>query len=125
MDKFKDFIDKIEKLSVLELNELVKALETKFGVSAAIMAAPAAGGTGTPTAGAGEEKDSFNIELKEVGAQKIAVIKLVKEAFGLGLKEAKDRVEAAPAVLKEAVKKEDADKIKKQIEDAGGKVELK
>lgn len=125
MDKFKDFIDKIEKLSVLELNELVKALETKFGVSAAIMAAPAAGGTGTPTAGAGEEKDSFNIELKEVGAQKIAVIKLVKEAFGLGLKEAKDLVEAAPAVLKEAVKKEDADKIKKQIEDAGGKVELK
>ncbi len=125
MDKFKDLIEKIEKLSVLELNELVKALETKFGVSAAATAASTPGGTGTPTAGEGEEKDSFIIELKEVGAQKIAVIKVVKEAFGLGLKEAKDLVEAAPAVLKEGVKKEDAEKIKQQIETAGGKVELK
>ncbi|MBI4136071.1 MAG: 50S ribosomal protein L7/L12 [Candidatus Vogelbacteria bacterium] len=125
MDKFKDLIEKIEKLSVLELNELVKALETKFGVSAAIMAAPAPGGAGTPAGGEGEEKDSFNIELKEIGAQKIAVIKVVKEVLGLGLKEAKDLVEAAPAVLKEGVKKEEAEKIKQQIEAAGGKVELK
>ncbi len=123
MEKFKDLIEKIEKLSVLELNELVKALEEKFGVSAAAMmsAAPAAGAG----AAAGEEKDSFNVELKEAGAQKIAVIKVVKEALGLGLKEAKDLVDAAPSMLKEGVKKEDAEKIKKQIEEAGGKVELK
>ncbi len=121
--KFKDLVGQIEKLTVLELNELVKTLEVKFGVSAMAAAAPAgataAGGT------VGEEKDSFNVELKEVGAQKIAVIKVVKEVFGLGLKEAKDLVEAAPAVLKEGVKKEEAEKIKKQIEEAGGKVELK
>ncbi|MEK7585550.1 MAG: 50S ribosomal protein L7/L12 [Patescibacteria group bacterium] len=122
MEKFKDLIEKIEKLSVLELNELVKALEEKFGVSAAAMmsAAPAQGG-----AAAAEEKDSFNVELKEAGTQKIAVIKVVKEVLGLGLKEAKDLVDAAPAMLKEGVKKEDAEKIKKQIEEAGGKVELK
>ena len=121
--KFKDLVGQIEKLTVLELNELVKTLEVKFGVSAMAAAAPAgataAGGT------VGEEKDSFNVELKEVGAQKIAVIKVVKEVFGLGLKEAKDLVEAAPAVLKEGVKNEEAEKIKKQIEEAGGKVELK
>lgn len=122
-DKFKDLIEKIEKLSVLELNELVKALETKFDVSAAVMAAPAAGNA-SPAEGE-EEKDSFTIELKEAGTQKIAVIKVVKEALGLGLKEAKDLVESAPAVLKEGVKKEDAEKIKQQIETAGGKVELK
>ena len=121
--KFKDLVGQIEKLTVLELNELVKTLEVKFGVSAMAAAAPAgataAGGT------VGEEKDSFNVELKEVGAQKIAVIKVVKEVFGLGLKEAKDLVEAAPAVLKEGVKKEEAEKIKKQIEEAGGKFEMK
>lgn len=123
-DKFKELIEEIEKLTVLELNELVKALETKFGVSvAAVMTAPA-GGAGAGTSAA-EEKDSFNIELKEIGAQKIAVIKVVKEVLGLGLKEAKDLVESAPAILKESVKKEDAEKIKKQIETAGGKVELK
>jgi len=121
-EKFKDLIEKIEKLSVLELNGLVKALEEKFGVSAAaMMAAPAAGAAGP----AAEEKDSFNIELKEIGAQKIAVIKVVKEVLALGLKEAKDLVESAPAMLKEGVKKEEAEKIKKQIEEAGGKVELK
>ncbi|MBI2098016.1 MAG: 50S ribosomal protein L7/L12 [Candidatus Vogelbacteria bacterium] len=123
-DKFKDLIEKIEKLTVLELNELVKALETKFAVSAqAVMASPSTS-PGASSADA-EEKDSFNIELKEVGAQKIAVIKVVKEVFGLGLKEAKDLVEAAPATLKEGVKKEEAEKIKQQIEAAGGKVELK
>lgn len=119
----KDLIEKIEKLSVLELNELVKTLEQKFGVSAQapapVPAQSASGGSG------GEEKDSFTIELKEAGGQKIAVIKIIKEALGLGLKEAKDLVEAAPAVLKEEVKKEEAEKIKKQIEDVGGKVELK
>lgn len=122
-DKFKDLIEKIEKLSVLELSELVKALETKFGVSAAVMAAPPSGGASP--AESEEEKDSFTIELKEAGAQKIAVIKVVKEMLGLGLKEAKDLVESAPAALKEGVKKEDAEKIKQQIEAAGGKVELK
>ncbi|MBI2100470.1 MAG: 50S ribosomal protein L7/L12 [Candidatus Vogelbacteria bacterium] len=122
-DKFKDLIEKIEKLTVLELNELVKTLETKFGVSAqAVMAAPS---TPLGASASVEEKDSFNIELKEIGGQKIAVIKVVKEAFGLGLKEAKDLVEAVPATLKEGVKKEEAEKIKQQIEAAGGKVELK
>ncbi|MEK7208736.1 MAG: 50S ribosomal protein L7/L12 [Patescibacteria group bacterium] len=120
-DKFNDLIEKIEKLSVLELNELVKALEVKFGVLAqAPAAAPAAA-----TATAAEEKDSFNVELKEIGAQKIAVIKVVKEILALGLKEAKDLVESAPAMLKEGMKKDEAEKFKKQIEDAGGKVELK
>ena len=122
-DKFKDLIEKIEKLSVLELNELVKTLETKFGVSAA----PTPGWVGAPTGsvGAEDEKDSFTVELKEVGATKIAVIKVVKEVLGLGLKEAKDLVDAAPSKLKEGVKKDEAEKIKQQIEAAGGKVELK
>lgn len=123
-DKFKDLIEKIEKLSVLELNELVKALETKFDVSAAVMTAAPSTALGAG-AGVTEEKDSFTVELKEAGAQKIAVIKVVKETLGLGLKEAKDLVESAPATLKEGVKKEDAEKIKQQIEAAGGKVELK
>ena len=118
----KDLIEKIEKLSVLELNELVKTLEQKFGVSAQ---APAPAPSTSLGASAVEEKDSFTIELKEAGGQKIAMIKVIKEMLGLGLKEAKDLVEAAPAVLKEGVKKEEAEKIKKQIEDAGGKVELK
>jgi len=121
-EKFKDLIGQIEKLSVLELNDLVKTLEQKFGVSAQTMvAAPAPG----DSAAVEEEKDSFNVELKEIGAQKIAVIKVVKEVLALGLKEAKDLVEAAPAMLKEGMKKEEAEKFKKQIENAGGKVELK
>lgn len=118
--KFKTLVDHIEKLTVLELHELVKHLEEKFGVSAAAVAAPAA------VAGpAAEEKSTFNVELKDAGASKISVIKVVKEALGLGLKEAKDLVDAAPKVLKEGVKKEDAEKLKKDIEAAGGKVELK
>jgi len=120
--QFKTVVEAIEKMSVLELHELVKFLEKKFGVSAAAVAVagPAAGG-----AAAAEEKSSFTVELKDAGAQKIAIIKIVKEVLGLGLKEAKDLVDGAPAVLKEGVKKEDAEALKKQIEDAGGKVELK
>ncbi len=120
--KFASLVDSIEKMSVLELNELVKVLEKKFGVSAAAMAVagPAAGG-----ADAGEEQSSFTAVLADGGAQKIAVIKVVKEALGLGLKEAKDLVDGAPATLKEGLKKEDAMELKKKVEDAGGKVELK
>ncbi|MCR4325644.1 MAG: 50S ribosomal protein L7/L12 [Patescibacteria group bacterium] len=115
-------VEAVEKMTVLELNELVKVFEKKFGVSAAAVAVagPAAGG-----AAAGEEKSEFTVELTSVGEQKIAVIKVVKEVLGLGLKEAKDMVESAPAVLKEDVKKEDAEEWKKKIEDAGGKVTLK
>ena len=119
--QFKALVEGIEKMSVIELNELVKVLEKRFGVSAA---AVAAGPAASPVAAA-EEKSTFNIELKDAGATKIAVIKVVKEALALGLKEAKDLVDAAPKMLKENVKKEDAEKMKKDIEAAGGKVELK
>lgn len=110
-------------MSVIDLNELVKLLEKKFGVSAAavVAAAPTAAG-GAP---AGEEKAAFNVELKDAGAQKIAVIKIVKEVLGLGLKEAKDLVDAAPKMLKEGMKKVEAEELKKRVEEAGGKVELK
>src|SRR3989338_8331736 len=104
--KFKKLVEEVEKMTVLELNELVKVLEKKFGVSAqavAISSGPSAGGAEV------EEKDSFNIELKDAGAQKIAVIKVVKEVLGLGLKEAKDVVDSAPKVLKEGLKKAEAD----------------
>ncbi|MCI0542533.1 50S ribosomal protein L7/L12 [bacterium] len=111
-------------MSVLDLHELVKLLEKKFGVSAAAMVV--AGGAGAAAgAEAAEEKSSFNVELTAMGDQKIAVIKAVKEVLGLGLKEAKDLVEAAPAMLKEGMKKEDAEALKKKVEDAGGKVTLK
>ena len=108
-------------MTVLELNELVKVLEKKFGVSAAAMtaAAPASGGE------AAEEKSTFTVELTDGGAQKIQVIKVVKEVLGLGLKEAKDLVDGAPTALKEGMKKEEAEELKKKIEDAGGKVTLK
>ena len=120
--KFKTLIESIEKLSVLDLHELVKTLEKKFGVSAAAvaMAAPAAG-----AAPAAEEKSTVTIHLKDAGGTKIAVIKVVKEVLGLGLKEAKDLVDAAPSNLKEGVKKAEADDIKKKLEEAGAKVELK
>jgi large subunit ribosomal protein L7/L12 len=120
--KFADLVSKIEGLTVLDLNELVKVLEGKFGVSAAAMAvaAPGAGG-----AAAAEEKDSFTVVLASAGDNKIAVMKVIKEALGLGLKEAKDMVDGAPANVKEAVKKEEANELKKKIEEAGGKVELK
>lgn len=119
--KFKDIVTAIENMSVLDLNELVKFFEAKFGVSAAAtaVAAPAAAGA------AAEEKSSFNVNLADAGAQKIAVIKVVKEALGLGLKEAKDLVDAAPKMIKEGMKKEDAEALKKALEDAGAKVELK
>jgi large subunit ribosomal protein L7/L12 len=113
-------IEAVEKMTVLELNTLVKAIEEKWGVSAAaVAAAPAAG------AAAAEEKTSFNVQLADAGAQKVQVIKAVKDALGLGLKEAKDLVDAAPTMLKEGMKKEDADKLKAAVEAAGGKVELK
>ena len=123
-DKFKTIVDSIEKMSVIDLHELVKFLEKKFGVSAAAVAV-AAPGTGASAAAAGEEKDSFTVELKEGGANKIAVIKVIKEVLTLGLKETKDLVDGAPKVLKEGLKKADAEELKKKIEEAGGKVELK
>ncbi len=121
--KFKDIIEKVESLSVIELNELVKALEEKFGVSASAVT-PATSGAAVGGAEA-EVKDSFTVELSAMGENKIAVIKAVKEALGLGLKEAKDIVEGAPVLLKEGVKKEEAEALKKTIEDAGAKVTLK
>ena len=120
--KFAKIVEEVEKMSVLDLNELVKVFEKKFGVSASAVAASTGGATAGPVA---EEKSTFNVELTDGGAQKIAVIKVVKEALGLGLKEAKDLVDAAPSVLKEDMKKEDAEKVKKDIEAAGGKVTLK
>lgn len=120
--KFKDLIASVEKMTVLELHELVKALEAHWGVSAAAVAVagPAAAG-----AAGGEEKSAFTVHLADAGAQKIQVIKVVKEALALGLKEAKDLVDAAPSVLKEGVKKEEAEELKKKLEEAGAKVELK
>jgi large subunit ribosomal protein L7/L12 len=120
---FKTLVDQVEKMSVLELNELVKVLEKRFGVSAqaVAVAGPAAGGD----AGAAEEKTDFTVELTEAGAQKIAVIKAVKEALGLGLKEAKDMVDGVPSELKAGMKKEDAEELKTKLEVAGAKVTLK
>ncbi len=119
--KFKSIVESIENMSVMDLNELVKLFEKKFGVSAQATAVAAPAATGP----AADEKSSFAIHLADAGAQKIAVIKIVKEVLGLGLKEAKDLVDSAPALIKDAVKKDDAENIKKQIEAAGGKVELK
>ncbi|MFZ3064060.1 MAG: 50S ribosomal protein L7/L12 [Nitrospirota bacterium] len=118
-----EFIQYVEKLSVTELNELVKALEEKFGVSAAAMAtsAPAADGA----AEEGEEKDSFTVILKDAGAAKIQVIKALRELTGLGLKEVKDMTDKAPATIKEGAKKIEAEEMKKKIQEAGGTVELK
>lgn len=125
MDKEK-FIETVEKMSVLELSELVKALEEKFGVSASmpmmVAGAPAAGGGEAAPA---EEKTSFTVELTEGGAQKINVIKALREVTALGLKEAKDLVDGAPKVVKEGVSKEEAATMKKKLEDAGAKVTLK
>lgn len=122
MSKFDSFIQDLDNATALELNELVKAIEEKFGVSAAAVASagPAAAG-----AVAAEEKDSYGAELTAAGENKIAVMKVVKEALGLGLKEAKDLVDAAPSMLKDGLKKEKAEDIKKKIEEAGGKVTLK
>ena len=122
-EKFKDMVSKIESMSVMDLAELVKVLEDKFGVSAMAMAAPAA--AAAAVAGPVEEKTSFTVELKDGGAQKIQVIKVIRDSLGLGLKEAKDLVDGEPKVVKENVKKEEAEELKKKIEEAGGKVELK
>ena len=118
------FLAAVDGMSVMELNDLVKAIEEKFGVSAASMAAPAAGG-GAAAAAVVEEKTEFNVMLLEAGANKVSVIKAVRELTGLGLKEAKDLVEGAPSTVKEGVSKADADKIKKQLADAGAEVEVK
>ncbi|MBQ9313856.1 MAG: 50S ribosomal protein L7/L12 [Clostridia bacterium] len=122
MEKIENIIAEIEKLSVLELADLVKAIEEKFGVSAAaaavVAAAPGAG------AAAAEEKTEFNVVLKSAGANKIAVIKVVREATGLGLKEAKDLVDGAPKTVKENVAKEDAEKLAASLKEAGAEVEL-
>ena len=120
--KFKDIIEKVEAMSVLELSDLVKVLEEKFGVSAqavAVAAAPAAGGDAV------EEKSSFNIELKEAGAQKIQVIKVLREALGLGLKDAKDMTDKAPIMVKEGADKKTADELKAKLEAAGAVVTVK
>lgn len=124
-EKFKALVEQVEKLSVLELSELVKVLEGKFGVSAAapmMMGAMPAAGAG---AAAAEEKTEFTVELVEAGANKISVIKVVRELTGVGLKEAKDLVDAAPKTVKENVAKADAEAMKKKLEEAGAKVTLK
>ena len=117
-----EIIDAIKELSVLELNELVKACEEEFGVSAAAGVVVAAAG---PAAEAAEEKDSFDVELTEVGSEKVKVIKVVREVTGLGLKEAKDLVDGAPKMVKEGASKDEAEAIKKSLEEVGAKVTLK
>ena len=123
-EKIAAMIEEIKSLTVLELSELVKAIEEEFGVSAA---APVAVAGAAPAAGAAaaEEKDSFDVELTDAGAEKIKVIKVVREITGLGLKEAKDAVDGAPKVLKEGIGKEDAEAIKAKLEEVGAKVTLK
>src|SRR3989344_5045078 len=119
--KFKEVVAGVEKLTLLELHELVKFLEGKWGVSATAAVAVAAG----PAVVAEEEKDSFDVELTAAGATPIQVIKIVKEVLALGLKEAKDMVDGAPTVIKQGMKKAEAEALKKRIEEAGGKVNLK
>ncbi len=123
--KFEKLVGEIEKLSVLDLAELVKVLEEKFGVSAAapVMAMGSVAAAGAPAAA--EEKDSFNVELTDAGANKIGVIKALREVTALGLKEAKDMVDGAPKVVKEGATKEEAETMKKKLEEAGAKVTLK
>ena len=121
-EKITALIEEVKSLTVLELNDLVKALEEEFGVSAAAMAAPAAGAAAAAPV---EEKTEFDVVLAEIGSEKIKVIKVVREATGLGLAEAKAMVEAAPKAIKEGISKEDAEELKKKLEDVGAKVELK
>jgi large subunit ribosomal protein L7/L12 len=118
-----DILNAVSEMSVMDLNELVKAFEEKFGVSAAAMSAPAAGGGAA--AAAVEEQTEFNLVLTEIGANKVGVIKAVREITGLGLKEAKDVVDGAPKTVKESMPKADAEAAKKKLEDAGAKAELK
>ncbi len=120
MEKIEKLVEEIEKLSVIELSDLVKAIEEKFGVSAA--AAVVAAGAGAGAAAGAEEKTEFNVVLKDAGASKIAVIKAVREATGLGLKEAKDLVDSAPKAVKEGVSKEDAEKLVATLTEAGATV---
>lgn len=117
-----DILSAVSEMSVMDLNELVKAFEEKFGVSAAAMSAPAAGGA---AAAAVEEQTEFNLILSDFGANKVSVIKAVREITGLGLKEAKDLVDGAPKTVKEAISKADAEAGKKKLEDAGAKAEIK
>ena len=117
------FLTALDSMTVLELNDLVKAIEEKFGVSAAAMAAPAAGGAAAGAAA--EEKTDFDLVLTDAGAQKVGVIKVVREITGLGLKEAKDLVDGAPKTLKEGMPKADAEAAKKKLEEAGAKADLK
>ena len=119
------FLAALDSMTVLELNDLVKAIEEKFGVSAASMAAPAAGGAAGAGAAAAEEKTEFTVVLTDAGANKVSVIKAVREITGLGLKEAKDLVDGAPKPVKEGMNKADAEAAKKKLEEAGAKVELK
>ena len=119
------FLTALDSMSVMELNDLVKAIEEKFGVSAAAMAAPAAAGGGGGGAAAAEEKTDFNLVLTDAGANKVSVIKAVREITGLGLKEAKDLVDGAPKNVKEGMPKADAEAAKKKLEEAGAKAELK
>jgi len=119
------FISALDSMSVMELNDLVKAIEEKFGVSAAAMAAPGGGGGGAAAAAVVEEQTEFTLMLTEIGANKVSVIKAVRELTGLGLKEAKDLVDGAPKPVKEAMAKADAEAGKKKLEDAGAKAELK
>jgi large subunit ribosomal protein L7/L12 len=119
------FLTALDSMTVLELNDLVKAIEEKFGVSAASMAAPAAGGAAGGGAAAAEEKTEFNVVLTDAGAQKVGVIKAVREITGLGLKEAKDLVDGAPKNVKEGIAKADAEAAVKKLVEAGAKAELK
>ena len=119
------FLTALDGMTVLELNDLVKAIEEKFGVSAAAMAAPAAGGGAGGAAAAVEEKTEFDVVLTEIGANKVSVIKAVREITGLGLKEAKDLVDGAPKTVKEAMPKADAEAAAKKLTEAGAKAELK
>ncbi|MFN3304160.1 MAG: 50S ribosomal protein L7/L12 [Roseateles sp.] len=119
------FLAALDSMTVLELNDLVKAIEEKFGVSAASMAAPAAGGAAGGAAAAAEEKTEFNVVLTDAGANKVSVIKAVREITGLGLKEAKDLVDGAPKPVKEGIAKADAEAALKKLVEAGAKAELK
>jgi large subunit ribosomal protein L7/L12 len=119
------FLTALDSMSVMELNDLVKAIEEKFGVSAAAMAAPAAAGGGGGAAAAAEEKTEFNVVLTDAGANKVSVIKAVREITGLGLKEAKDLVDGAPKAVKEGMPKADAEAAAKKLVEAGAKAELK
>ena len=123
MEKIEKLIEEIDSLTVVELADLVKAIEEKYGVSAVAAAAPAAGGAAG--AAAAEEKTSFNVVLKEAGDQKIKVIKVVRDATGLGLKEAKDLVDGAPKTVKEGVSKEEAEELKAKFAEVGAVIELK